>query len=145
LSARVLRKDPECSAGQDSESHSATHLFTLTTAFTVARHRGELRLVLPNAALTSGKGNSSLLKAIVRAQRWKQRIIDGEIYSKEQLASEAKLNASYAGRILRLAALRPASINAVVHQRNGSDQPLSEVLNGIPLDWRQQEKLLPTP
>lgn len=142
LSARVSREGSECIVAHEGESPSAAHLFTLTAPLTVARYRGELRLALPGDASPSGKSGSSLLKAVVRAQRWKQRILNGEIYCKEQLASEANLNASYVGRMLRLAALSPEWIDAVVQHRKVFDQPLSGVLKRIPLDWSKQKSLL---
>jgi hypothetical protein len=145
LKTRVLEEDSECSHPHRDESCSAAHVFTLTAPFTITRHRGELRLVLPGTALTSGKGNSSLLKAIARAQRWRQRIIDGEIYSKEQLASEAKLDASYVGRIFRLAALAPRWLDTVVRHREMAGHPLSEMLSRVPLEWREQDSFFLAP
>ena len=145
LSARASREGAECIDAHEGGSLSAAHLFTLTAPLTVARYRGELRLAFPGDANSSDKSGSSLLKAVVRAQRWKQRILNGEIYCKEQLANEANLNASYVGRILRLAALGPECIDAVVQHRKVFDQPLSGALKGIPLDWSKQEGLLLRP
>jgi hypothetical protein len=43
--------------------------------------------------------------------------INGESLSREQLATEAKVTRSYAGRILRLAALAPDIVDGIVRDR----------------------------
>ena len=72
------------------------------------------------------------------AQGWRERIVAGQIYSIQQLASEAKLNFRYAARIFRLAALSPEIVDAMVDQGSMADQPLSHFIAGLPLDWRDQ-------
>ena len=64
----------------------------------------------------TSKSTSPLLKAIVTTHGWRERIIAGEIYSIEQLASEANLNPRYAARIFRMAALSPRWVDAVLQQ-----------------------------
>jgi hypothetical protein len=87
----------ESVAPKNSKERSSSRRFRLTCAFQLAHHRGELRLVLPNASLAAEQPNHSLVRSIARSVRWKERIIVGEIYSKEQLAAEANMNASYVG------------------------------------------------
>src|ERR1017187_2625856 len=58
------------------------------------------------------------------AQGWRERIVAGQIYSIQQLASEAKLNFRYAARIFRLATLSPEIVDAIVDQGSMADQPL---------------------
>jgi hypothetical protein len=48
------------------------------------------------------------------AQGWRERIVAGQIYSIQQLASGAKLNFRYAARIFRLATLSPEIVDAMV-------------------------------
>jgi DNA invertase Pin-like site-specific DNA recombinase len=128
---------------QHSEACSpAAHPFTLTAPFSLARHRGELRLVVPGAVNGSvkvnSKANSTLLKAIVRARRWKERILNGEIYCKEQLASEENLNASYVGRILQLATLSPECLESIICTTEETSS-LAKFVDGLPLDWNEQK------
>jgi hypothetical protein len=142
LSECIEKKDSGCSVAREGQPRAAAHLTTLTVPLTVARHRGELRLVLPGPDKLYGNSNSSLLKALVRALQWKRRVVGGEIYNKQQLAREANLNASYVGRILKLAALSPECIDAVVQHGKTFDQQLSEILGTISLDWDKQTRLL---
>lgn len=142
LSECIEKEDSGCSVAREGQPRAAAHLTTLTVPLTVARHRGELRLVLPGPDKLYGNSNSSLLKALVRALQWKRRVVGSEIYSKQQLAREANLNASYVGRILKLAALSPECIGAVVQHGKTFDQQLSEILGTISLDWDKQKRLL---
>jgi hypothetical protein len=94
--------------------------------------------VLPGSSNGSSLSASPLLRAIVMAQGWRERIVAGQIYSIQQLASEAKLNFRYAARIFRLAALSPEIVDDMVDQGSMADQPLSHFLAGLPFDWHDQ-------
>jgi AraC-like DNA-binding protein len=98
--------------------------------------------VLPDSSIGGSKSTSPLLKAIVMAHGWKERIIAGQIYSVQQLATEAKLNSRYAARIFQLAALSPGIVDQVVRDGSMADQPLSHVISGFPLNWQDQGSLL---
>ena len=143
LAAGLLHKEWNTSK---EESHrrpeAGRHLLILKCSFALARRRGELRLVLPDSSIGGSKSTSPLLKAIVMAHGWKERIIAGQIYSIQQLASEAKLNSRYAARILRLATLSPEIVDEVVHDWRMADQPLGHVVSGLPLNWHDQGSLL---
>jgi site-specific DNA recombinase len=142
LAAGLLQKQWNAS---NQESHCQSrggHLLTVKCSVTLARRRGELRLVLPGSSNGSSHSASPLLKAIVMAQGWRERILAGEIYSIQQLAFEAKLNSRYAGRILRLAALSPEIIDEVVQEGRLSDRSLSHFISDFPLNWREQGSMM---
>jgi DNA invertase Pin-like site-specific DNA recombinase len=111
----------------------------LTQAYTPARRGSELRLVLPPSQAGVSRPNLSLLKAIVRAQEWRRRIVAGEIHSKEQIARESRLHPRYVGRILRLAVLAPRIVQAIVDREPVAEFPLSHFHGRIPLSWQQQQ------
>jgi hypothetical protein len=73
-----------CVVENGKSSHSE-HLFTLSCSFRPSRRRGELRLVMPSSQSIANNSNHSILRAVARALQWKERIIAGDIYSKEQL------------------------------------------------------------
>jgi hypothetical protein len=141
LSACLLERDSGPQVKPDNRKNTAQHI-TICAVLRHARHRGTLRLALPGTPLPFERSNSSLLRAVVQAQQWKQRVLNGEIYSKEQLASAARLNASYVSRILRTAALGPECINAIVQHRAVLRRPLARALKWIPLDWTLQRSFL---
>ena len=107
------------------------------------RHGSELRFIIPGSPSPTRRSNPSLLKAIARAYCWRERIIAGEVYSKEQLAMEIGLNASYLGRILRLIALAPQLVESILQEQSLADLPMRLLIRHLPLDWkRPQSELL---
>ena len=142
LVAGLLDKEWNASNEESRPQSRGRHLLTLKCSFALARRRGELRLVLPGFSTGSSQSASPLLKAIVMAHGWKERIVAGQIYSVQQLATEAKLNSRYAVRILRLVALSPEIVDGLVHDGSMADYSLSHIVRGLPLNWDDQGSLL---
>jgi DNA invertase Pin-like site-specific DNA recombinase len=136
--------------GDDNQNFTATNppprsvsrVFRLTCPLQISHRRGELRLVLPNNNLAAEQPNHSLIRAIARSLQWKERIIGGEVYCKEQLAAEANMNASYVGRILRLGALSPDKVDEATRQYRISDCSLTRGVTNVPFDWNKQKAAL---
>ena len=141
LAAGLLHKDWNASNEKSHCQSRGRHLLTVKCPFTLARRRGELRLVLPGSS-NGSQSTSPLLRAVVMAQGWKERIIAGQIYSIRQLASNSKLNSRYAARILQLAALSPEIVDGVVHDGSMAGCSLSHLITSLPLDWHDQGSLL---
>ncbi len=141
LGAGLLHKGWNAGNEESRSQPGRRHLLTVKCSVTLARRRGELRLVLPGSSLGS-ESTSPLLRAVLIALSWKERILAGEIYSVQQLAAEAKLNSRYAARIFRLAALSPEIVDGIVHDGNMADQPVSHFIGVLALDWRDQGSLL---
>jgi DNA invertase Pin-like site-specific DNA recombinase len=142
LAAGLLHKEWNACNEENRSQSRGRHLLTVKCSFALARRRGELRLVLPGFSTGSSQSASPLLKAIVMAHGWKERIVAGQIYSVQQLATEAKLNSRYAARIFQLAALSPGIVDQVVRDGGMADQPLSHVISGLSLNWLDQGSLL---
>jgi site-specific DNA recombinase len=138
LAACLLQERLEASAAEGRESHSGRNLLTLKCVFTIARRRGELRLALSGSDENNTRSSSTLVKAIVTAHGWRERIIAGEVYSTKQLARETKLNSSYVSRILRMAALSPDIVDAIIRDRLVADRSLMAVVTDLPLAWKRQ-------
>ena len=97
LNAHMLQKGPETFSGQDDDWQSVAHQAILTAPVAIIRHRAELRFVEPGAYVAIDKPNSSLLRVMVRVQRWKRRILNAEIHSRRSRScqrnkSECKLH-----------------------------------------------------
>ncbi len=87
--------------------------------------------------------DSALLKAVVRAHRWREMLESGEYASSAELAKAQKINDSYLSRILRLTLIAPDIIEAILsganpapfssticsshYQRHGSNSALSSL------------------
>jgi hypothetical protein len=88
----------------------------------------------------------ALLKAIVRAYRWRELLESGEYASAADLAKAEKVNDSYLSRILRLTLLAPQIIEAIATGRQPSTLQLDDLLKPLPAVWaRQPSELFGSP
>jgi hypothetical protein len=89
--------------------------------------------------------DSALVKAVVRAHRWRQMIESGKYASSAELAKAEKVNDSYLSRILRLTLLAPEIIEAILTGRQPTTLQLDELLKPLPAAWSQQRSKLRIP
>jgi hypothetical protein len=89
--------------------------------------------------------DSALVKAIVRAHRWRRMIESGQYASSAELAKAEKVNDSYVSRILRLTLLAPDVIEAILAGRQPTTLQLDELLKPLPAAWSQQHSKLRIP
>jgi hypothetical protein len=82
--------------------------------------------------------DTTLVKAVVRAHRWRQMLESGEYASSAELAKAEKVNDSYLSRILRLTLIAPGIIEAILSGRQPSTLQLDDLLKPLPADWAQQ-------
>lgn len=110
------------------------------------RQRGGRKQVMtpPGATLWSPapRVDTALLKAVVRAHRWRRILESGEYGSSAELAKAEKVNASYLSRILRLTLLDPSIIEAIVAGRQPSNLQLDDLLKPLPAAWAKQNSRL---
>jgi len=86
--------------------------------------------------------DTALLKAVVRAYRWREMLESGEYSSAAELAKAEKVNDSYLSRVLRLTLLAPEIVEAIVAGRQPSTLQADDLLKPLPLDWQQQRSIL---
>jgi hypothetical protein len=85
--------------------------------------------------------DNTIIKALVRAYRWR-RILEGGLFgSVRELAKAEKINEAYLGRIVRLTLLSPAITAAILSGQLPHGMELSEFLKPFPLEWQEQENL----
>ncbi|MET4279734.1 MULTISPECIES: hypothetical protein [unclassified Bradyrhizobium] len=89
--------------------------------------------------------DGALVKAVVRAHRWRQMIESGKYASSAELAKAEKVNDSYLSRILRLTLLAPDIIEAILTGRPPTTLQLDELLKPLPAAWSQQRSKLRIP
>jgi hypothetical protein len=88
----------------------------------------------------------SLLKAVVRAHRWREMLESGEYASAADLAKAEKVNDSYVSRILRLTLLAPDIVEAIATGRQPPRLQLDDLLKPLPAVWaRQRSELFGSP
>ena len=86
--------------------------------------------------------DTALVKAVVRAHRWRQMLESGEYSSSAELAKAETVNDSYLSRILRLTLIAPGIIEAILTGRQPSTLQLDDLLKPLPAAWAQQYSTL---
>jgi hypothetical protein len=108
--------------------------------------RGGRKQILspPGAAPWSSapRVDTALVKAIVRAHRWRQMLEGGEYATSAELAKAEKVNDSYLSRILRLTLIAPDIIEAILSGSQPSTLQLDDLLKPLPAAWSQQHSRL---
>jgi hypothetical protein len=111
------------------------------------RRRGvEMRLVLDSAenGPRPHRPDPALIKAVVRANRWFEDLVNGRGRSFRDIAKEEGLTHRYVGHLLPLAFLAPDIVAAILAGRQPVDltaETLTKRID-IPLAWAEQEALL---
>jgi hypothetical protein len=86
--------------------------------------------------------DTALVKAVVRAHRWRQLLETGEYSSSAELAKAEKVNDSYLSRILRLTLIAPDIVEAILAGCQPSTLQLDDLLKPLPAVWERQRSEL---
>jgi hypothetical protein len=109
-------------------------------------HRGGRKQILspPGAAPWSPapRVDGALVKAVVRAHRWRAMLENGEYGSSAQLAKTEKVNDSYLSRVLRLTLIAPDLTEAILNGRQPNTLQLDDLLKPLPAAWDRQRSML---
>ena len=114
---------------------------TVRVPLAIRRRAGRKVVVAPEGAAWApprARVDSTLVKALARAFRWRRMLESGRFSSVAELAEAEKINQSYLCRVLRLTLLAPEIVEA---SRNGVQDCRIEqsALNApVPLEWGQQ-------
>ncbi len=108
---------------------------------------GEMRLVIPpgQGQELRPRPNPTLIKALTRAYRWKERLFSGEAPSISAIANEEGMTERYVGRIMRLAFLAPDIVEAILDGYQPADLELERLMKGVPIGWNEQRRVLGFP
>ncbi|MFL6388739.1 MAG: recombinase family protein [Terriglobales bacterium] len=122
-------------------------VFKLTIDSRVKRCGGEVRLLVPtdSASESPARPVPSLIKAVARAHRWPEQIIQGELDGRRSIARRTGLDERYAGRILDCAFLAPDIVEAILAGQQPADIGIQKLLKDLPVDWAEQRKQLGFP
>jgi hypothetical protein len=108
--------------------------------------RGGRKQILPPPGASpwspARRVDTALVKAVVRAHRWRQMLESGEYNSSAELAKAEKVNDSYLSRILRLTLIAPDIIEAILTGRQPSTLQLDDLLKPLPTAWELQHSAL---
>lgn len=121
---------------------------TVSIAVSFLQRGGRKQILSPAGAAPwspAPRVDSALVKAVVRAHRWRQMLESGEYASSAELAKAEKVNDSYLSRILRLTLIAPDIIEAILSGRQSSTLQLDDLLKPLPAAWDQQRARLGIP
>ncbi len=93
---------------------------------------------LPDGAAQPRRTDSTLVKALARAFRWKRLLESGEFTTIAELAEREGIAPSYMTRVLRLTLLAPDMVEAILAGTQGPEVTLARVMEPFPLDWKAQ-------
>ena len=109
---------------------------------TLRRQGGRKQVVTPAGATpwiaTPPRIDNTLVKAMVRAHRWRDMLESGDYATVRDLAKVEAINESYLGRILRLTLLSPSLIEAILEGRQPPTLELDDLLQQFPIQWDRQ-------
>jgi hypothetical protein len=141
-------RGPERSSSETGRDRLSITPHTIRVRVALAlRKRGGRKIILTppgSPAWASPRVDTTLVKAIARAHRWKRMLESGECASVTELAAAEKMNQSYLCRVLRLTLLAPDIVEAVLNRQQGAASQLHEFMRPFPLEWERQKKMLMT-
>ena len=115
---------------------------TLHVPFRVVKRGGRKEMQLPAGVSQTPKTDSTLVKALARAFRWKRMLESGEFATIGELAEREGVAFTYMARVLRLTLLAPDIVEAILEGKQSSDVTLKGLMEPFPLEWRSQMALL---
>ena len=111
---------------------------TLHVPFRVVKRGGRKEMQLPEGAAQPRKTDSTLVKALARAFRWKRMLESGEFATIAELAEREGIAPSYMTRVLRLSLLAPDIVDAILDGTQAPEVTLAQVLEPFPVEWNLQ-------
>jgi hypothetical protein len=126
----------------------AAQMLTVRVPLAVRKLRGGRKLVLTPASTTnrgSPAADTTLVKALARAFRWRRMMETGRYGTIDELAAAEKINSSYVSRLLRLTLLAPDIVEVILDGRQPEGMTLPALMEPFPVEWARQKGRPPPP
>jgi len=117
---------------------------TVRVPMAFRKRGGRKRVVAPDgqdlvpAARRPERIDSTLVKALARAFRWRRMLESGAVATVTEIAARERINASYVSRVLRLTLLAPGIVEAVLDGKQPARVTLPTLMKGVPVVWGKQ-------
>ena len=124
----------------DRTSHEIETL-TIRIPMRLQRRGGRKLIVTPEGAAVptpKPRRDETLVKALVRAHRWRRRIESGRARSITDLAEQEGVTDAYVCRLLPLTCLAPDIVAAILEGWQPKGLRLTELLGNRPVAWEEQ-------
>jgi hypothetical protein len=118
---------------------------TVRVPVTIRKRGGRRLVVAPDGAPWStprARIDSTLIKALARAHRWKKMLDEGRYGSVTELAAGEKLDRGYLGKILMLTLLAPDMVEAIMDGRQPVELGVHVLREGFPVEWGEQREAM---
>lgn len=110
------------------------------------RKRGGRKLVIaPDGAewtLPRSRVDSTMVKALARAHRWKRMLESSKFSSVTELAEAEKISLSYLCLVLKLTLLTPSIVEAILDGQQPPGLQLDVLFKPFPIEWDLQQQLV---
>ena len=111
---------------------------TIHVPFRIVKRGGRKEMQMPEGAAQPRRTDSTLVKALARAFRWKRMLESGDFATIAELAEREGIAPSYMTRVLRLTLLAPDIVEAVLDGTQGPEVTLVRVLEPVAEEWAEQ-------
>lgn len=110
----------------------------LHVPFNIVKRGGRKEMQLPDGVRPGRRTDSTLVKALARAFRWKGMLESGEFANIVELAEREDIAPSYMTRVLRLTLLAPCIVEAILDGTHRSELTLARVMEPAAEEWIDQ-------
>ncbi len=119
----------------------AAQMLTVRVPLAARKLRGGRKLMIAPSS-TASRGSSAadttLVKAVARAFRWRRMMETGRYGTINELAAAENINSSYVSRLLRLTLLAPDIVEAILDGRQPEGMTLPGLMEQFPTSWWRQ-------
>ena len=117
---------------------------TIRIPMRLERRGGRKLIIAPDGsapAPAKSDRDETMIRALVKAHRWRRRIESGTAKSITDLAAQEGVTDAYVCRLLPLTCLAPDIVEAFLDGRQPKGLKLAALLRGIPVAWEKQRRL----
>jgi hypothetical protein len=114
---------------------------TIRIPMRLQRRGGRKLIMTPEGATVPTRKparDETLVRALVRAHRWRRKIESGRAKSITDLANQEGVTDAYVCRLLSLTCLAPDMVEAILDGRQPKGLRLTEMLGNGPFGWKEQ-------
>jgi hypothetical protein len=114
---------------------------TIRIPIRLQRRGGRKLIMTPEGAAVPApkvRRDETLIKALVKAYRWRRRIESGRAKSITDLGEQEGVTDAYVCRLVPLTCLGPDIVEAILDGRQPKGLRLAEMLGNGPLGWEEQ-------
>jgi hypothetical protein len=116
-------------------------MLTVRVPLAIRKPRGGRKLILTPGGMAprgSTAADTTLVKALARAFRWRRMLETGRYGTIDELAAAEKINSSYVSRLLRLTLLAPDIVQAILDGTQSASMMLPGLMEPFPVEWERQ-------